>query len=366
MSLDNTAGTDQDDLSTGEEELSLRDQLSNAFEEHTGEELEGSTITPAEERAPRERDPVTGKFKPRVAASDAGEAPAAAPAVAGTPNAVKPAAAAAPAAADTGSTVQPPAAWSADAKAKWSNIPPDIQAVIAAREAEVHKGFTRLDEDRNLGKTMRDTLSPYMATINALGATPQQAVQSLLNADHILRNGAPQQKTELFRRLSQQFGVDLSSVVAGAPAPDATVTALQRQVQELTAYISTQQRDAQEYTQRTMLADIEAFRADKPHFETVRPMMAVLMQNGQATSLQDAYDQAFRAHPTTSQLWLDDQVKSRTQTSGDAARARVEKAKSAAVSVSGSPGANNSAAAAMSGDLREALTSQFREAGYRV
>lgn len=349
MTIEANAGTQNE--STDDEEISLRDSLTAAFAE-AGVDSESQSIT-------RGRDDA-GRFSKAAEAADEG-----APVEVETQAVDKPAQAEA-VATETAPAVQPPAAWSADAKAEWTTLTPKAQAIITAREAEVHKGFTKLDEDRSLGRTMRDTLSPYMATINAMGATPHQAVQSLLNADHILRNGAPAAKTQLLAQIATQFGVDLSSVVAGAPAPDSSVQALQRQVAELTTYINGQAQDTQQNTARTLLSEISTFSDGKPHFEALRPLMASLMEQGTATSLQAAYDQAFRAHPTTSQLWLDGEVAKRTTGAADAAKARVAKAKGAAVSVTGSPGANGAASRAEHSDLRSALVANFQASGFRV
>jgi hypothetical protein len=355
--IDDT-GTD-DELSTGTEELSLRDSIAAAFES-AGEESEGERIT-------RDRDE-GGRFAKRGEADPADAAKPAAQATEGD----KPDAATQTTTSTTEQTtetaapaVQPPAAWSAEAKAEWATLPPKAQAIIAAREAEVHKGFTRLDEERNFGKAMRDTLTPYMANINAVGATPAQAVQSLLNADHILRNGNAQAKTQLLGTIAQQYGVDLSQVVAGAPAPDATVQALQRQVADLSAYINNQAQTAQQSAASKLMSEIESFKADKPHFDTLRPVMASLMESGQANDLQSAYDQAFRAHPTTSQLWLQGEVAKRTTSQADALKAKVDRAKAAAVSVTGSPGANGSQRV-QHASLRDELAANLQTAGFRI
>ena len=349
-------GTDED-LSTGTEELSLRDTLAAAFED-AGQESEGERITRDRDEggrfAKRSEDAPADAAKPAAQATDVAK-----PDAATTNTATEPQT-------DTAPAVQPPASWSAEAKAEWANLTPKAQAIIAAREAEVHKGFTKLDEDRNLGKSIRDTLTPYMATINALGATPAQAVQSLLNADHVLRNGSAQAKTQLLSHLAGQFGVDLSQVVAGAPAPDATVHALQKQVAELSAYINNQAQTAQQSAASRLMSEIESFRADKPHFEILRPVMASLMESGQADSLQAAYDQAFRAHPTTSQLWLQGEVAKRTTTQADALKAKVDRAKGAAVSVTGSPGANSSGPRVSHASLRDELAANLQAAGMRI
>ena len=349
MTLESNAGTQ--DESTDDEEVSLRDTIAAAFEEH-GAESESQSIT-------RGRDD-GGRFSK---ASEAADESVPAEVEAQTADTL---AQTETAAVETATSVQPPAAWSADAKSEWAALTPKAQAIITAREAEVHKGFTKLDEDRTLGKSMRDTLSPYMATINALGATPHQAVQSLLNADHVLRNGAPAAKTQLLTRIASEFGVDLSSVVAGAPAPDSNIQALQRRVDDLTTYISGQEQAAQQTATRTLTDEISTFSNGKPHFETLRPLMATLMEQGTATDLQSAYDQALRAHPTTSQLWLDGEVAKRSTGVADAAKVRVAKARSAAVSVTGSPGANSAPMQVEHGDLRSALLANFKASGFRV
>jgi hypothetical protein len=336
MDVETEVGTVEQ--STDEE--SLRDTLTAAFEQ-AGAETQGESINSDRDEG--------GRFKAKETAEAAPQADTATTTTT-----------------ETATAVQPPASWSAEAKAEWANLPPKAQKYIAEREAEVHRGFTKLDEERNLGKSMREVLTPYMSTINALGATPTQAVQSLLNADHVLRNGNPQAKTQLISQLAHQFGVDLSAVVAGAPAPDRNVQELQQQVQQLTAFISQQQQQASQQTAASLMTEIQAFSADKPHFETLRPVMADLLQGGHAKNLQEAYDLAFRAHPTTSSQWLEAEVAKRTTSQAQANKEKVARAKSAAVSVTGAPGANNSAPRPVSGNLRDELAAQFREAGFRV
>ena len=92
-----------------------------------------------------------------------------------------------------------PTSWKAELKDKWATLPPDVQAEIARREKEVHQGFTKLDEERNFGKQMRDSISPFMATIQSTGVQPHVAVSELLKTDHLLRYGTPQQKEQAFK-----------------------------------------------------------------------------------------------------------------------------------------------------------------------
>ena len=69
-----------------------------------------------------------------------------------------------------------------------------------------------------------------------------------------------------------------------------------------------------------------------PYFENVREDMALLIQNGKATSLQDAYEMACWANPETRAILL----RSQSNPTPNAAQA-VQKAKAAAKAVGGAP-----------------------------
>src|SRR5690606_34903978 len=63
-------------------------------------------------------------------------------------------------------------------------------------------------------------------------------------------------------------------------------------------------------TRQQTMSQIDAFRgATNPdgslkhlYFDNVRPLMATLMQSGQATTLEDAYEIAIHAHPEVRKL----------------------------------------------------------------
>ncbi len=72
----------------------------------------------------------TGKFVSRATPNTAEDAPAeAAPAPEVKPEAKQQE--------PTTPAVEPPRAWTADAKAKWASLPPDMQSFVAGREQEL-------------------------------------------------------------------------------------------------------------------------------------------------------------------------------------------------------------------------------------
>jgi hypothetical protein len=269
---------------------------------------------------------------------------------------------AAPAAAPAGGEIAAPASWTAELKAKWSTVPPDVRAYIAEREDQVHRQFSRNDEERNFGRVMSQTLQPYAETLRAIGATPDQAVSGLLNVDNVLRKGTPEQKLEMVHEIMRSYQIPLEAVTQHQPLPqDPRLGALQQQLQALQnqmAQGSQQQQAAVE--ERAAQAELEAFKANAPHLEAVRPMMAQLLTSGVATGLQDAYDQAAWAHPEVRKLML------AQQTAATSNVQRVARARAAGASISGAPGNATPNTAAPKRTLREELKANLSEAQSRI
>lgn len=260
--------------------------------------------------------------------------------------------------------VKAPNAWSGPAKAKFATLPPDIQQEISKREADVEKGFTKLDEDRQFGKQFRDTIIPYMAMIQAEGSTPHAAVQSLLNSAYQLRTATPAAKGAMLIGLAKQYGADLNAgfqMVQSGQMPQAQPA--QRSNAELPRQdVSTLVKQELETAQ--LKQQIDAFEGDAAniHYAIVKPQMAALLQGGQAQNLKEAYDQACWANPTIRSTLI-------TQQSADAnakrvaeAKAKADAARKAGSSVNGSPGLSGQGV--MNGkakSLREQLSASYDE-----
>jgi hypothetical protein len=84
--------------------------------------------------------------------------------------------------------------------------------------------------------------------------------------------------------------------------------------------------------QQGALSEVEQFAAQPghEHLEALKPAMAMLLANGQANDLQDAYDKAAWGTPETRQYMLQQQNMAR--------QADLTKNRRAASSVTGAPG----------------------------
>jgi hypothetical protein len=275
--------------------------------------------------------------------------------------------------------IKAPDGWKAELKAKFPELPPEVQAEIARRETDMHKALTRQDEERTFAKRVNEIVSPYLPTIRAEGGTPEKAIESLLQTAHTLRNGNDYQKAQNVAAVIQQFKVDpqvLFSILqggnvnTGVPLQQAPYTqaAIQpHQVTELVQAELAKQHQIQE--QHTLQSQIEAFASDPahPHFERVKVLMGSLLETGEAADLEDAYNQACYAKPDirSSLTALQQQAANDQRTTE--ARAKAEAAKRAGGSVTGGPGS----AKALKGPgtdvpLEETIRAAIRESSGRV
>lgn len=336
------------------EENDLRSQLEAAFAEQK-EEPEAPEA-PVEAKPDRPRDE-HGRFaradKPEVAESPApieakaDEKPAEAPA---QPEVQQP---------EAPKALAPPNGWTAEAKAKWHELPPEIQAAVNQREQDVHKQFSKMDEERHFGREMHRVVSPYLAQIQAEGGTPQGAVQSLLNTAYVLRNGSPQQKQQALLSVAKEFNIDLPAQVDDQTPPE--YRALQERLAQLEGSLHQQTYAQQQATQATIQSEIQAFASDPEHthFEEVKAEMAALLQSGRAPDLKSAYDMACWARPDIRTTLLAQQRASEEQKRREEQARAAAEARSKSVSPRGSGGVIQSAVNP-NGSLREQLTQAFR------
>lgn len=246
---------------------------------------------------------------------------------------------------------EPPKTWKPAAKEKWSNLDPEVQAEIERRENDIFKGIESYKERAQAFDQFAQAIAPYQKTIQQQGLQPAQAVQKLFQADHVLRTAPPHQKRQYFNQLAQYYGVELDAEEAGDPA----VTQLQDEIYALKQQLGTYQQESQQASFAPYINEVERFKADPAHehFETLRPVMAALIESGVAGDLQAAYDQALYAHPElrTSKI-AEQQDKAREEE-----RKRIEAAKRAAVQVKGAP--SPAPAKVNAGDRRAVIAGAF-------
>ncbi len=328
---------------------SLRETLEASFESATPEVAPEVVDTPAETseaKAERARDEA-GRF-----AKKAEEPVEAAPVAPEVQQAVPPVPAAP-------SPYKAPSSWKKEAAAVFDKIesgePLTVQEMkilrdeALRREGDFHKGIESFKTHAEAGKAFEKVVSPYMETIKKFGVSPDVAVGELLKVDNLLRTAPPAVKAQKFMELAKDYGIDLSQQF------DPHVAELQARLYQMEQQQVQWQQQQAEVANQSVNTELERFAAEPghEHFEAVRVHMGALLDSGLAQSLQDAYDQAVYANPTTRASLLEQQKKEAE------AAARAQRASSAAVSVKGSSPASGASATPVGGSIRDAVAAAF-------
>ncbi len=225
-----------------------------------------------------------------------------------------------------------PRSWEKQAQELWKDLPEAVKLEVEKREGQIFDGIDQYRQKAKSFEELNQVISPYLANIQAQGLNPAQAIQHLLSADHVLRTSNPQQKLQYFNKLAQYYQVDLGGQ-AEAEEGDPALSELKNELYSVKQELAKYQQESQRAATAPLISEIEQFRAGHDHFDTLRPVMAALLESGAASDLQSAYDQALYANPELRQQALAKQQ--------EAAKAkeqkRVEAAKRASVSVKGAP-----------------------------
>ncbi len=263
---------------------------------------------------------------------------------------------------------KPPQSWKKDVHPHWEKIPPEVAQYVHEREQQTRASVEQIIPKARSYDYMLKAIQPFAENIRiATGGTSDQhviqAVKGLMEADHILRTGAPEQKRAYVFRLAQVYGVNLGDV-SDAPQVNPQVFTIEQKLAALEGRLESERQAQAEAENRSLLNDIQQFATKHEHFETLKPKMIGLLNAGLATGLDDAYTQALRLHDDLFQADLaakQAQAEAERIKSKDAA---AKSARSAAVSVrSGTPTGNTAPKAQ---DRRAMLAEQFSEQDARL
>jgi hypothetical protein len=227
-----------------------------------------------------------------------------------------------------------------------------VQQAVAKREQEIDHGLRRKSEEVKRYEPLEQVLAPRRAQWAAQGMDEVHAVKTLLAAQDLLEKN-PMQGLEF---LARSYGVNLNTAqpqgqpYQAQPARDShpEIAALKQQLQVLQSQVQTAQT-------APIVSQIDAFQNDPAnlYFENVRDDMAVLLHNGKASDLKEAYEMA---------CWMRPDIRPFLQTAQAPAAPMQDKAaqaRRAAVSVTGSPG--QSRIPKSNGSIEDDIRAAFEE-----
>jgi len=263
-------------------------------------------------------------------------------------------AAAAPAGTGTApATRKAPAAWAKEHHPLWDKLDPAIQEVILKRETDVSRGFEERALKARPYEELDQIFQPHRQRWHLNGWSEAQAIQQLLAAQTYLE----QDPVNAIRWLAASYGLRPEQLYQQQTQVDPMaqyVAPLHQRIADLETARQREREAVQQHQDRALLSEIESFSKDHPHLEHLRHDMAVLLANGRAETLQEAYDKAIWMYPELRTQILADQAKDQAAKSAeDAARARK-----AASSITGAP-TGDGAREGPRASLREEIEAAF-------
>jgi hypothetical protein len=248
-----------------------------------------------------------------------------------------------------------PSSWSAPAKAKWSTLDPSIQAEIVRREQNMHEGGQKWSEEK---RRYEETFAPVREAARKSGIDEHEGMRRLIAANEFL----DRDPVGAIQWLAQAYGVDLQNMSAqpARPQADPMLTQLSQEVSFLKS-------DLEQRTMRDIQSQIDAFKnaPGHEHFDDVKETMGKLLQNGLAEDMEDAYQKAVWQTASVREKLIAAQTAPAVQI--DRARQQVDKAKKAAISLSGSPASGAAPAPKQDYEtVEEAARAAARQHGWGV
>lgn len=252
-----------------------------------------------------------------------------------------------------------PASWKKDHHEAWNTVDPRLQEYVHQRENQMKEGYAPLASRAKFADEISAAVEPYTNTIRGLGMDVPTAVKSLMEADHLLRHSAPDQRRAYLMQLARNYGVDLGDGQTQQQQPHQGFdpNSVYNEVNRMRGEMEGWKREQEDSRNQSLLQEISTFAKDKEHFEAARPTMIQLLQSGVATTLEDAYAKATRLDENLFESMQQAQQAKSIGQKRTTANQAAKVARGAAVSVrSSTPGAT---AATKAQDRRAMLAEQF-------
>jgi len=229
-------------------------------------------------------------------------------------------------------------------KAEGDETPIDPEVVEDAKVEEVvipqetQEYIAQLEGEKQISDTFRSIVEPHFDFLESIGSNPFVHAQELFQLSRALHTADDAGKASILADLFVSFGVSADAIEAALnerltrPAPDPVLQKLDRLEQQL-AQKNQPAPQAPQAPQPSpeMVKQVQEFSSKHEFFETVKQDMGVLLQNGRAANLKEAYTLACR---------MNDQVQAtlreRGKTAAQASRQSVKSTSTAPKSTSSS------------------------------
>ena len=267
---------------------------------------------------------------------------------------------------------KPPVSWKPAVREHWAKLPSDVKAEVMRREGEIQKGLQQASGYRKVAEEYLNTVRPYQGLMQSMGASPSQAITTVMSSVAQLASGTVNQKAEVIASIINDYGVNieaLDTILSGQELPDDPNAPLLQQLDERLAPMNDFMTQMQGYQQtqdtevnQNAASTLMEFAADEANefFEDVRAGMAdyleVAANSQRLMTLQEAYDRACQDSPEIKKVLAQRAAALKATPTGD----ELANKRRAASSVSGSPNAGGKLSEDAS--LGDTIRAQFDDA----
>lgn len=247
--------------------------------------------------------------------------------------------------------IDAPAHWKLEQQEHFRALDPKSQKVFLETWKDMEAAHTKRSQEI---APLRNTVSKWQPYLDKVGATAEQAFDTLIAAEYTLRTGTEAQKREAFLKLGKDYGISLEEPKANGAEQDFLTADIQKAVQPLQQELGTlrqtilqrdqsaQQAQADKLAETVRLfreAKTEAGQPANPYFDEVWDDMARLAKAdeaaGKISEIADIYERAIWSNPTVRAKLLASQQHAAKLKEKREHKEKVKKAKAADVSVTG-------------------------------
>ena len=213
-----------------------------------------------------------------------------------------------------------PQSWKKEMHEKFATLDPEVQEYIEQREEQMRKGLEKDRTDANMGRTMRDIMTPHAMTLKQQGIDEPTAVKYMLTMHDKLSNGTVEQRTQALQQMAAAYKLDGTNT-------SPTEAQLAQRLEAIESNLARSHQEALQATKASIEKTVDAFASEHPHFDDLSDDIAKLITVGY--ELEDAYEKALWANPLTRQKELDRIEKEKSGKVKELRKAEVDKAKKA-------------------------------------
>ena len=333
-----------------EEDTSLMDELTAAWDEHESEDAEELDAGPVEE--PTAEAPTEAPTEAPVEAAVSGAMESASVAVDKQATEKD-----APVADDVA-----PKGLSVGMRENWKNLDGQTKDEFRRYEQRIGGMAQKYAQDARRAHQMDKVMKPY-AQLMQMNGGPQNILPGLLQTGAALQTGNEVERARTVAGLISQFGVNPAQVAGflkGENPEPSQNDQLQQMINKQMAPVHQQLQQYQQRDQQMRQQGQEQIKGKLREFaqanefysdlnETMADIMDIAARNGREMGLQEAYDAAAWQHPEIRKVMLARQ-----------SQGQVQQRKRAASSIHGTPGGEGSSASPA--DLRSTLEQAFQTA----